>query len=333
MKNKKLILIVLVSLFSSCTAQTSNNVYQSFEKDYPESRYLFAVGEGDTRKEAEKNAIAKISLIFESKINVNNTLNENYFEFSDDKSSSFMHESKTTKKINVTSNQKIMNIKYGKHGVDEVGNNFVIAYINRSETASIYEEKIANNNSLILALKNAADSSNIVIFKYAALNRASGLMNKNIVLMKQLSIISPYNPDFSSKISNYESIYLEKGKVANSIKFTFPNKSNEDVLNTLKSLLVSKGFKVGENGKFLVSSTMKFTKVDLNRKEIFYNWFMNVEVMNNKHEIIFNFEKSGRDGGITESAVYSRAKYSAKNALRQQFIFGFEEYLNSLLGE
>ena len=259
-------------------------------------------------------------------------MNEYYEEFSDDETSTLKYESKTSKRTNVESNQKLLNVKYGKHGVDEVGNNFVVAYINRSETASIYDEMIENNNASVVALKKSAENSNIKINKYAALNRASGMMNENIALMKQLSIISPHNPDFSDKIATYENIYRMKGEVANSIKFVISNESDEDVINTLKSLLTAKSFKIAESGDFLITSTMKYEDIDLGRKEIFYGWFVNVEMMNANHEVIFNFEKSGREGGITKTAVYSRAKFSATKSLKKNFIFGFESYLNSLLG-
>ncbi len=332
MKYLKISLLFLLVSVSSCSAQSSSDVYLSLEKDYPESRYLSAVGEGDTRRDAEKNASAKLSLIFESRIDVSQSLNEYYEEFSDDESSSLKYEAKTSKRTNVESNQKLLNVKYGKHGVDEVGNNFVVAYINRSETASIYDEMIENNNASIVALKKSAENSNIKIKKYAALNSASGKMNENVALMKQLSIISPHNPDFSDKISTYESIYRMKGEVASSIKFVISNESDKDVVNTLKSMLTAKGFKIAESGDFLITSTMKYEEIDLGRKEMFYGWFSNVEMMNAQHEVIFNFEKSGREGGITKSAVYSRAKFSANQSLKKNFILGFEQYLNSLLG-
>ncbi len=332
MKYFKISLMSLLVSVSSCSAQSSSDVYLSLEKDYPESRYLAAVGEGDTRRDAEKNASAKLALIFESRIDVSQSLNEYYEEFSNDETSTLKYESKTNKRTNVQSNQKLLNVKYGKHGVDEVGNNFVVAYINRSETASIYDEMIENNNASILALKKSAESSNIKINKYAALNSASGKMNENIALMKQLAIISPYNPDFSDKISTYETIYRMKGEVASSIKFVISNESDKDVVNTLKSLLTSKGFKIAESGDFLITSSIKYEEIDLGRKEMFYGWFVNVEMKNAQHEVIFNFEKSGREGGITKSAVYSRAKFSANKSLKKNFVMGFEQYLNSLLG-
>ncbi|MCF6270885.1 MAG: hypothetical protein L3J41_14305 [Melioribacteraceae bacterium] len=327
----KIISFFVFFIISSCSAQTSSNLYQSLEKDYPESKYLSAVGEGDTRKDAEKNAMGKLALIFESKIDMSQTLNEHYSEFSDAEGSSLTYESTTKKRTNVSSNQKLLNVKYGKHSVDEVGNNYIVAYINRRETAAIYDEKIENLNSSILSLEANADNANSKIKKYAALNRASKLMNENLSLMQQQTIISPYNPDFSDKVAAYNSIYRKKGEAANSITFVVSD-SSEDIKNSLSSIITSKGFKIAANGDFLISSSLKYEEVDLGRKEIFYNWFMNIELTDSNNEIIFNFDKSGREGGMSESAVYSRAKYSANKALTKEFIIGFEKYLDSLLG-
>lgn len=332
MKYYKILLILFLFLMSNCYAQTESDVFNSLEKDFPDSRYLAAVGEGDSRSEAEKNAMAKLSLIFESKIDVDQTLNEHYSEFSDDENSSLTYEAKTIKRTNVESDQKLLNVKYGKHGVDKNGSNYAIAYINRSETAFIYEEKIANYNSSILAMQNSAEMSDIKIYKYAAFNRASEMMNENIELMKQLSIISPYTSDFSHQVSNYESIYRKKGEIASSIKFVISTENDKDVVNSLTSLLTSKGFKVGEGGDFTITSSMKYDKVDLGRKDIFYMWFINVELKNSQNETVFNFEKSSREGGISESAVLARTKYSANEALKKNFMTEFQKYLNSLLG-
>jgi hypothetical protein len=332
MQFKKNILLFTLLLVTSCSAQEPGDVYQVLQNNYPESKYLSAVGEGDTRKEAEKNAMGKIALIFESNIDVNQTLNEEYLEFSDDESSSLTYESSTKKRTNIESNQKLLNIKFGKRTTDEVGNNFVIAYINRRETAAIYDEKIENNDQAIVSLANNVPSTNSKIKKYAALNKASKMMNENLDLMKQQTIISPYNPDFSEKIARYNSIYREKGEVANSIKFVISNNSDKDIMNTLGSLITSKGFKIADSGDFLISAVLKYEEVDLGRKEIFYTWFMNVELKNADNEIIFNFEKNGREGGITKSAVYQRAKFSANKALKKEFVSGFEKYLDSLIG-
>jgi hypothetical protein len=328
----KISIFFIVISFIGCSAQTSDDVYQNLEKYYPSAKYLAAIGQGDTRREAEKNAMAKLSLIFESRINVNQTLNEHYTEFSDDESSSLKYESETQKRTNVQSDQKLLNVKFGKSGTDELGNYFVVAYIDRRETGYIYDEKVQDNHSVILALAEKAKTVDSKIKKYALLNRASRLMNENVELMKQLAIIAPHNPDYEDKLATYESIYRQKGEVASQIKFTIVDSSKGDVKNELTSLITSKGFKVGNNGDFIVTSTLYYENVDLGRKEVFYNWFMNIEMKNYNDEIIFNFEKKGREGGISESAVYQRAKFAANKALKKYFIKGFDKYLNSLIG-
>lgn len=322
-------ILIMVLLFGCGSA--SKNGYSNMEKQYPESKFLSAVGYGDNLKDAEKNAIGKLSIIFESEVNVDQTLTENYLEYSDDNVSTLEYKSKTQKRINLSSNQKLMNVKTGKHYTDENGKVYTVAYINRLETAFIYEEKIQNNDNTILSLEEHSNQSDQKIVKYASLNKAIQLIDENLALLKQLSIISPNTVSYNDELAKYNFIKREKGKTANSIIFSFANTSN-DVMNTFSHVLTSEGFRIGNNGDFNISTSVSFQEVDLGRSEIFYTWEASIKLSELNGNTIFTFNQNGREGGKTESAAFSRVKYAANQKTTDAFIFHFEEYLNSLLG-
>jgi len=322
--------IVIIGSLFSCGSSSKSGL-SNLGEHYPESRFLYAVGFGDNLRDAEKNAIGKLSIIFESKVNVDQTLTENYLEYSDDDVSTLEYKSKTQKRINLASNQKLMNVKTGEHFTDENGTVSVVAYINRSETAFIYEERIQNNNNTILSLEEHSKQSNQKIVKYASLNKATHLINENLGLLKQLSIISPNTVSYNDELEKYNSIKREKGKIANSIIFTFANNGNE-ITSTLSSVLTSEGFKIGKNGDYNILSSVNFEEVDLGRAEIFYSWEASIKLSEPNEDTIFAFKQNGREGGKTESAALSRVKYAANQKTSKDFITHFEEYLNSLLG-
>lgn len=323
-------IILIVGLLFGC-GSSSKSGHTNVEEEYPESRFLSAVGYGDNLKDAEKNAIGKLSIIFESKVNVDQSLTENYLEYSDDNVSTLEYKSKTQKRINLSSNQKLMNVKTGKHYTDENGKVYAVAYINRLETAFIYEEKIQNNDNTILSLEEHSIQSNQKMVKYASLNRATQLIDENLVLLKQLSIINPNTVSYSNELEKYNSIKREKGKIANSIIFAFVNASNE-IINTLSNVLTSEGFRIGNNGDYNIITSVNFEEVDLGRSEIFYTWVASIELSELNGNTIFAFKQNGREGGKTESAALSRVKYAANQKTTDDFISHFEDYLSSLLG-
>ncbi len=322
--------IIIIGLLYSCGSSSKSGL-SNLEDHYPDSRFLYAVGHGDNLSDAEKNAIGKLSIIFESKVNVDQTLTENYLEYSDDDVSTLEYKSKTQKRINLASNQKLMNVKTGEHFTDENGTVSVVAYINRSETAFIYEERIQNNNNTILSLEEHSKQSNQKIVKYASLNKATHLINENLGLLKQLSIISPNTVSYSEELDKYNSIKREKGKIASSIIFTFTSNSNE-ITNTLSNVLTSESFRIGKNGDYNISSSVNFEEVDLGRNEIFYTWEASIKFSEPNGDTIFAFKENGREGGKTESAALSRVKYTANQKTSEDFISHFEDYLNSLVG-
>lgn len=323
--------ILLTALFISC-ASSSKSGLSSLEDEYPESRFLYAIGQGDNLKDAEKNAIGKLSIIFESKVNIDQTLTENYSEYSDDNSSTLGYKSNLQKRVNLSSNQKLINVKTGKHFTDKNGSVYVVAYINRLETAFIYEEKIQNNDNSIQSLEMHANQTDLKIVKYASFSRATQLINENIGLLKQLSIISPNTISLSDKIDKYNSIKREKGKIANSIVFTFTSSKNE-ITNTLSKILTSEGFRIGNNGDYNIFSSVNYEEVDLGRSEIFYTWEGSIEFSEPSGNTIFAFNQNGREGGKTRSSALTRVKYAANKKTAEVFISHFDEYLNSLLGD
>lgn len=331
MKIQRLFIVILSAFLIFSCGSSSKNSLSSLEKLYPESRYLSAIGQGDNLREAEKNAIAKLSNIFQSKVSVNQTLTENYSELSNDEESTIEYNSKLNKRINLLSNQDLINVKTGKHYTDENGKVYVVAYINRLETAFIYEERIQNNDNTIQALVNDAKQTDKKIEKYAALNKATKLIDENLSLVKQLEIISPSSVSLNDELDKYNSIQREKGKIANSIVFTFTS-SNDEITNTLSDVLTSESFRIGNNGDFKITSDISYEEVDLGRSEVFYTWESNIKLTDRNGDTIFSFRQSGREGGKTQSAALSRVKFTINKNTAETFFSKFEEYLDSLIG-
>ncbi|MEJ2055583.1 MAG: LPP20 family lipoprotein, partial [Calditrichaceae bacterium] len=155
-----ILILQLLSMFS-CASTPPPKSNTSTSSDYPEwinnpnslypdSRYIVGVGSGDTRQAAEKNAVGNIAKVFQSVINVDQTLIENYLEVEQNNQNSASFSSQMLSRTSVTSQQDLKNIK-----IDEVyfssndGLYYVLAYLDRAETAQLYEQDIRNNDNKI----------------------------------------------------------------------------------------------------------------------------------------------------------------------------------------
>ena len=126
MKIKVLTILLFTFAISSCsaapakvtTAPVKTDKIQDDERpdwidnpnlNYSKSRYLVAIGIGDTRTAAEDNARGNLAKIFQSDIRVEQSIFENIKEDEDDFSASM----NLLKRTNVKSNQTLKNIQFG----------------------------------------------------------------------------------------------------------------------------------------------------------------------------------------------------------------------------
>ena len=197
MKRFIYLLIVVITLVGC----SSNSVVRLGEKPewidnpkikYPEGMYLSAVGYGSTRRSAEADAMGSVARIFKTDIKANTKYSERWSELEstreEDEISLF---AENTKDIFISAEQNLINIEIGESYTDNLGKVYSLAYIHRSRTADIYDEKITQTNSMIeFYLAKYVASSNI-IQQYAYLGLASIFAFQNQTLLDQLAIISP----------------------------------------------------------------------------------------------------------------------------------------------
>ncbi len=298
---------------------------------YSEILFLIGIGSGDTKKDAEKNAIANLSLIFESKINVKETFETKHEETFSDENPNFKTQTKVNKNIQLTSSQNLLNVKFGEFYIDNSGKNYVLCYIDRIETSKIYLDKIINNEEKILyyieKYKNEIDS----VTKYAILNIAKKNCEENVPLLFQHRIIS--NIKIETKY-NYEEILNLSSIVAKKISFSIflENDGEKKITNKIASILNSFGFVVNENAIFSINGKVDFNEIEVQQKqEKFVRWNILLNVSDNKNNSIINFSDKGRDAHLTIDEAKERAIKSIEKKLETNFDKKISAFFESLV--
>ena len=150
---KKVLLVsILLTLLLSCAVQAKSkrkNIKPEWLTNpkslYPEQMYLTAIGEGDSRTDAEQNAAGNIAKIFESVVKTDETIRQRYQELITENDINYNDMTDIQKNVNIKSKQTLYNLQFGESFTDNIGKVHVLAYLNRTLTADIYEEKIMKN--------------------------------------------------------------------------------------------------------------------------------------------------------------------------------------------
>jgi len=299
---------------------------------YSNALYLTAIGEGDNRKAAENNATGNLALIFKSDIKVDNEHLDRFKEQFGDKES-FQHESNVTKKIKVSSNQTLFNVKFGESFTDNMGKVFVLAYIDKMETAEIYNEKIKANSEKIKFFLNTAEKSDDKLVVYSAYNAASLFSLDNQILKEQLRIISPefgISEDLGYNENDIAKNFKDSAKNI-SVSINIENDSDSKATAFIKETINSFGFVINSNPLLTITGSVSYEKLDLDRKEKFVTWNLFINLNDLSGNTIVSTTAKGREGSVSYDAAISRCINQIGKKVKLEFSQKLSAYFDSLV--
>jgi len=345
--HKKVYLIIFLLTFImllNCTyAQKSNQVkgestpgwVNEPHKYYSENKYLVGVGSGDTRSAAEKDAVGNIAKIFQSKVKVDQTLVENYFETMGKEGSELSQSSQMLRQTSIASNQDLKNIKIEEAFFSQTeGVYYVVALMDRAETAAFYVQDMANNDKKIQEHFTNYQNSGNKLHRFAYLNKAKMISAVNGILGQQYQIITGGQEAPVQSITENQ-IDKELRLLLDQITVTLSPAAGtaDEVSDYLKETVGKIGFKIVQNsGDFSFKYSLDIKPTELNQPNtVAYNWKLTIQVNDNLNNFAlkaFNIEK--RTVAISEGEAKGKIMRLVRSELDKSFYKQFLNYVNSL---
>lgn len=320
-----LLLAITTILSAKKTKHNKPDWIQNPSINHPNQLFLTSVGDGSTKREAEANAQAGLSRIFESKISVENTFKERFKEVTSSKETSSESETEMNKQVRIDSEQTLFNINFAEYYTDKLGMVYVLAYIDRFKTADIYEEKIQKINDSIKFYLSKNEQETDLIEKYSILNIASLLSLKNEILLEQLSIISSDTKNMISLDYSHDEIISQLQKVAKKISFSVSIKNDNlgKVGKNIESYLSKEGFTISKNAVLSITGEISFDKVELNRDQKFIRWTLSLNLENQNGVSLLTIFEKGREGHIS----YEEAQERCYRTINKKILTDFNRKL------
>lgn len=289
---------------------------------YHDGFYIASLGTGDTHDAAKRRAAAGISERFKTSIKVEQRYYQEYKSLTDQGGQMTETGSEEMdRQIDTYSDQTLMNIAYGDYYTDEVGKVYVVAYIDRMQTAPIYADKIRENDALVSRFWQSHNSEEDIISKYAYVNAAYIISLNNQVLREQLQIIE--QSQVPPVVIPHGEIVEARAKAASQVKFSIDLKgTDENTKAEVSEILTRDGFSVvaDEAAILHINGNTSLEPVELDREGLqFYIWKVNLHMDDNKGNRVFSLSHSGRDGGKSESAAKRVCYRSINKYLNKEF--------------
>ena len=337
---KTILFILFILIFLSCVSgpsEAKNNKRPGWLDDinsaYPGEKFLAAVGEGDTLKEAQGNAAASLATIFKVNVDVESSLQSRYAEYSKNGIVSVSEENIVTDNITQTTDQTLMNIHYGETYTDPSGITFAVAYLNRAETGMVYRQAIDSNAEVVRHLMKRSSEQSDLLRKYAFLDAAFVVAQNNEVLIEQLGIISPPMRKTLSTGYDLKQLKAQRADTAEMLVFAISIDSDSDsrISNILTDVLTGQGFSTGAKGNLRVQGSVRVEPVDLNNGYDNRKWFLTLNVLDEKGVTVISFEKNSRSSGVSPSAADARAYKDMESIIKKDFLMKLDGYFDGFI--
>lgn len=306
------------------------------EEQFSDSKFLMAVGSSTSRQEAKNRAQSNIAKIFVSKVQVNESLIQEYEETSNSEGeSSFSERSQLITRSRVESNQQMRNVQIKELHQAENGTFYALAAMNRMKTSQLYTEEINRNKKAISSLRQKAEQTDSRLERLIYMKQALAKARMNEMLLNQRAILSGQTTQASGDMASVSDITqaYRKAKQACtvSIKATSDNFPRE-LQSEISRKLQNEGFtisKVDEEPVVSMNVNLMMDPVDLGRENAeFVQWAFQVEAQNMQTGQWFStYTAEGRSGSMNQK--YARKR--AIQAVQEKVSSDFSEFINNEL--
>ncbi len=300
---------------------------------YSDDQYLTAIGTGDTRRAAEQSAMAGLSQIFESEINVDVNTAERYRDLVGPSGSVSESELMLAQSTSVQSNQTLLNVQFGEAAVDGEGRVHVIAYINRMETGRIYQDLIQKNGSFVVDYLEDYRAAADPVRKYAYVSAAAVVAQSNALLLDQLRIIS--QPFYAMTDVPYELREVQQAKLDTAatmtIKIDVAGNAGDRVASAIREALSEERFPTADPALITIGGEVSIEPIELNPKYKAVRWYLSLSFIGPDGRALVTYDNQDRAQAVTAESAQSFAYDDIDEAVKREFVASIRDYFDGLV--
>lgn len=308
--------------------------YLNPQSVYPDDVYLSAVGTGDSRRDAEQQAMASLSQIFESEIRVDSRTQERYRELATAEGNLSESEVQLAQSTNIRSNQTLLNVQYGEAAVDDMGRVHAIAYIERVPTAQVYRNLIQKNADQVASFLEQSRSSGSVIRRYAFLSAAGVIASGNEVLINQLDIIQPGFSQTVPLTYDYDRILQERVDLASEMRVSIAIEGDEGgrITDVIREALSEERFPVGSQSPTIeITGRVNLSPLELSGDFKSVSWVLTLDMSGPDGSSLVTYNNEDRASGVTLDSARAFAYQDMEEAVADDFVGAMRRYFDGVV--
>jgi len=297
---------------------------------------IAAVGVGNSRQIAEKDALAKLVAIFGQSIQVDEKISTSYREAMQSGAAASWSENTSIDNSIVTSTgmDSLIGAEIGETWYDGKTNYYAIAVLNKTRALQAYSNVIKVNQAMINNLVNIPAADRNSLDGFARYQLAAMIADITFSYGNLLSSIGA--PSFAQGLKKGDDYRLEAQNITKAIPIgiTVKNDKSGRIQGAFAKAFADLGFRSGgTNSRYVLTVEVTTSPVELANQK---NKFTRIEVTadltdTSDNAVLLPFNFASREGHTTQSEADNRAYATAVQKINEEYKDLLSDYLSQLV--
>jgi hypothetical protein len=305
-------------------------------KKFDERTNVAAVGVGNSREAAEKDALGKLVAIFGQSIQVDEKISTSYREAVQSGAAASWSENTAIDNTIQTSAgmDSLIGAEIGDTWFDGKANYYAAAVLNKIRALQVYSNMIRANQAIIDNLVNMPTADKNSFDGFARYQFAAMIADMSFSYGNLLSYIGA--PSFAQGLKKGDDYRLEAQNIAKTIPIgiTVNNDKSGRIQGAFAKAFADLGFRSGgTNARYVLMVDITASPVEFPNQQ---NKFTRIELTANLTDtsvntVLFPFNFNNREGHATQSEADNRAYTAAARKISEEYPKLLNGYLSQLL--
>ncbi|MHB9291477.1 hypothetical protein Holit_00554 [Hollandina sp. SP2] len=297
------------------------------EQEYPDSRFISALGMGKGDEEAKNAAISGLALYFKSTVSVQQQMLARYNEVVSANQKITEKETAMSNQVQIASQAEFLGAHFTAPWYNEQNRNwYILAYINKQEAAELYQKRIATNLTMLeTTLKEAGE----LLQQYQAFKQAASIaqyIEADILGLGELSDAAGYREtlEYTRKVMADSRAFRSQLRFSAAIEADRQGRIQRKLLDVLEE----HGYvAVQSQGDYTITGEI-FCDEETFPAGFFIHSGISLQISNKAGRILFSYTKNyERQGARNLNMAYSIAFREMEHDLESNFIREFNAFL------
>lgn len=308
-------------------------------KAYSEAQFVSAVGYGQDRESAEKNALGALVSVFGQQVKGETVTTSRYSEA--------VKAGKVTVSEDASVNQAVqtsfdldtlVGAEIKDTWDDRKGTVYAVAVMDKAKGAILYKGLIESNEATIAKLTTMDAKEKDTFDAYARYDLASVIGDSNTRFLNVLSVLSPgMAASLRGTAHTGDEFRLECLRIAKNIPIGVDIADDRDgrVASAFAESITSAGFKTGtSSSRYVLRGKLTLNPVELAANpNKFVRYVVDAKLTDTANEtVLFPFGASGREGHATQSEAENRAVRAVETKIREEYPVALDDFMKQLSG-